>query len=264
MDRLKTVRWNRDINFDERSRSFVYGEGVLGPPAEVRRLDDIRDTFLDSSANGPDWLYAIAMDVYREEHRTILEDAMILLGVVAYNRGCVGREPVRSQGHVHRVSSHSGWSPPEIFEIWQGRAIVVMQESTDEDDGTCYAVSAEPGDHVIVPPGWPHMVVNASRDEPMVFGAVCDRGYEGFEYNLLREREGFAYLPVFGDNGGIRWERNGNYRSPRLVEKRPGRYEGCAACTDGGVYTTMCEQPDRFAFVARPGRCRDLWKQFIP
>lgn len=264
MDSANTLHWKRDIDFDESTRSFRYAEGVSGPPAEVRGLEDIRDAFRDPTATGPDWLYAIAMDVYRMEHRTILEEAMILLGVVAYNRGRVGYEPVRSQGHVHRVSSHSGWSPPEIFEIWQGRAIVVMQETAEADAGTCYAVTAGPGDKVIVPPGWPHMVANASVDETMVFGAVCDRAYDGFEYDRLRIRGGLAYLPVFDASGVIHWQRNENYRSARLVEKRPSLYAGCTALPDGSAYRTMCEDPGRFACVPWPGRCREAWEQFVP
>lgn len=52
----------------------------------------------------------------------------------------------RSQpGHVHRISQHSGWSPPELYEIWQGKAIIYMQEYVDDDPGRCFAVLAEAG-----------------------------------------------------------------------------------------------------------------------
>ena len=36
--------------------------------------------------------------------------SIIVFGAVTYASGKLGDEPVRSQGHVHRVSSHSGWS----------------------------------------------------------------------------------------------------------------------------------------------------------
>ena len=42
---------------------FVYGEDVFGPEVEIRRLDDIRESLSDPNAQGPDELYAIAMDV---------------------------------------------------------------------------------------------------------------------------------------------------------------------------------------------------------
>lgn len=53
------------------------------------------------------------------------------------------------------------WSPPKIYEIWAGEAVILMQESTIHDAGRCYAVDAGPGDKVIVPPGWAHATVSA-------------------------------------------------------------------------------------------------------
>jgi glucose-6-phosphate isomerase len=69
------------------------------------------------------------MDVGKDEHREQLKARMLLFGLVTFAAGRLGNEPVRSQGHVHRVSIHSGWSPPEVYEIWSGRAIILMQET---------------------------------------------------------------------------------------------------------------------------------------
>lgn len=78
------------------------------------------------------------MDVGREQIRAELERRMLLFGAVIYAPGKLGEEPVRSQGHVHRVSSHSGWSPAEVYEIWEGAAYVYMQEYAAENPGRCY------------------------------------------------------------------------------------------------------------------------------
>lgn len=101
------------IDVDARRLLFKYGEGVFGPKPEYRRLDGIRASLHDPSCEGPDPVYAIAMDVGKYEHRMRLLQDKLLFGVVAFAAGRLGREPVRSQGHVHRVSCHSGWSPPQ-------------------------------------------------------------------------------------------------------------------------------------------------------
>ena len=79
---------------------FTYGEGVFGPVPEIRRLDDIRASLADPSCSGPEELYAISMDVGREEDRKKIEKRGLLYGAVAYGAGIIGREPVRSQGHI--------------------------------------------------------------------------------------------------------------------------------------------------------------------
>ncbi|HYN04677.1 MAG TPA: glucose-6-phosphate isomerase family protein, partial [Vicinamibacteria bacterium] len=99
---------------------FAYGPGIFGPSPEARSLDAIRPSLRDPAREGPDPVYAIVMDVGREEHRAELQRRHLLFGVVTYAAGRLGEEPVRSQGHVHKVASRSGWSPPELYEIWAG------------------------------------------------------------------------------------------------------------------------------------------------
>ena len=154
---------------------FRYGPGVFGPQPETRSLDAIRSSLRDPACTGPDPVYAIVMDVGREDIRAELQRRMLLFGAVIYASGKLGEEPVRSQGHVHRVSSHSGWSPPEVYEIWDGAAYVYMQEHVADDPGRCYAIIAKPGDVVVVPPAWAHAAISADHSDFMVLGALCDR-----------------------------------------------------------------------------------------
>src|SRR5665648_442146 len=97
---------------------FEYGQDVFGPKVENRTLDSIRKSLHDPQCSGPDPVYAIAMDVGKSEHLPILKRLHLLYGAVTYAAGKLGNEPVRSQGHIHRVSPLSGWSTPEVYEIW--------------------------------------------------------------------------------------------------------------------------------------------------
>ena len=184
-----------DLCIRDDELAFQYGPGVFGPVPEMRRLDDIRKSLRDPECAGPDPVYGIAMDVCVEEHHQDLRRRMLLLGALVYASGKLGEEPVRSQGHIHATASHSGWSPPELFEIWEGSAIIYAQETADDNPGRCFAISAEVGDQVVVPPGWAHCVINADRTRRMAFGAWCDREY-GFDYRGVRAHGGLAWFPI--------------------------------------------------------------------
>ena len=157
---------------------FVYGEDVFGPEVEIRRLDDIRESLSDPNAQGPDELYAIAMDVGDKADRDEIAKRNLLFGVVTYAAGMIGREPVRSQGHKHAISASCGASTPEVYEIWDGEAVIYMQESGSDNPEKCYAIYARPGDVVIVPPGYVHATVNAdvNRNLTLVHGACGTTG----------------------------------------------------------------------------------------
>jgi glucose-6-phosphate isomerase len=249
-----------DLQLSENSLSFIYGPGSFGPDAEMRSLDAIRPSLLDPHCSGPDPVYGICMDIGKVKDREELERRYLLFGVVAYAAGTLGCEPVRSQGHVHAISPHSGWSAPELFEIWQGNAIVYAQESAGNDPGRCFAVEAGPGDHVVVPPGWAHCVINADPGERMAFAALCDRQY-GFSYEGVRAHRGLAWFPLL-EAGRIQWQRNPSYMPSRLQVRRPRQYDELNVRNDMPLYTQFEKGPDALQWVSEPQRAMQAWKNF--
>lgn len=241
---------------------FFYGQGVFGPKEEVRRLEDIRHSLEDKNCDGPEELYAIVMDIGNEEDRISMKNRNLLFGAVTYAAGVIGQEPVRSQGHIHAISRSCGASTPEVYEIWEGRAVIYIQQSAEDNPGRCYAVYAEAGDVVIVPPGWVHATVNPDVKHNMTFGAWCVRDY-GFRYEEIRRHNGIAYFPKVGRDG-IWWKPNPSYQGGKLVEKRARAYEDFGLKPGISIYTQFQENKDLFLFVARPLDYPKLWEKYEP
>lgn len=250
-----------EIEFDP--FAFHYGQDVFGPDIEIRRLDTVRASLLDPGCTGPDALYAIAMDVGLEPDREKLNVGGLLFGVVAYAAGRLGREPVRSQGHVHKLSSNSGWSPPEIFEIWSGRAIIYLQQSDGDDPERCIAIEAECGETVVVPPGWAHAAISADPTSPLVFGAWCDRD-PGFLYDGIRRHGGLAWFPIFSQAGDLAWCPNLRYRERALEHRRARPYPDLGLRPELALYRHLSECPDAIAWVSDPARLAHVWPEFQP
>ena len=242
---------------------FRYGKGIFGPEVENRSLDSIRKSLRDPDCKGPDPVYSIAMDVGKTEHYPIFTKLHLLYGAVTYAAGRLGNEPIRSQGHIHKVSPLSGWSTPEVYEIWSGKAIIYMQEKVEDQPGRCFAVIAGPGEVVIVPPYWAHATISADSGHPLTFGAWCDREY-GFEYEAVREYKGLAWFPVFTENGLIEWQKNLNFMQSNLIVKTPEAYTLLGLETGKPIYTQFEENHNKFNFVPFPELVKELWKNFIP
>ncbi len=251
-----------DIEFDREQFSFVYRKETFGPARpEIRKLDDIRQSLLDPNSTGPENVYAIAMDVGRSEHLSELKRRMLLYGVVAYSAGQIGNEPVRSQGHIHRISPHCGWSTPELVEVWEGRAIVYLQKEVADDPETCIAIEALPGEVVLIPPAWAHYIVNANPEEVMVFGAFCDREY-GFVYKGIRDRGGLAWFPVYESGGRINWKRNPKYGDSQLMLHRARKYPELSLDSSLSIYEQFARNPESLQWVSEPGKYAPLWDSF--
>lgn len=258
---------NFDPGFDIRVTSqplgFEFGQTAFGPRSELRPLDAIRPSLRDPRASGPDPVYAIAMDVGKRVHRQELQQRMLLFGCVTYAKGRLGDETVRSQGHVHKISSHSGWAAPEIYEIWAGKAFIYMQEFAADDPGRCYAIEAEPGNIVVIPPGWAHTSMSADPSEYLTFGALCDREY-GFLYEEVRRRHGLAWYALLDSNGHICWAPNPNYQRSDLIVRKPGDYQAFGLERGRPLYAQFEANPDKLQWVSKPGFAVRLWKDFQP
>jgi glucose-6-phosphate isomerase len=252
-----------NVEIDPETLEFRYGAGVRGPKTEFRTLDAIRSSLMDPGCEGPSPVYSIAMDVRREEDERALKAQYLLFGVVAYTAGQLGREPVRSQGHVHVIAAHSGWSPPELFEIWEGKAIIYAQERATDDPGRCVAVTSLPGEKVVVPPGWAHAVINADIHRGMVFGAWCDREY-GFDYAGVRAHGGLAHFPVVQADGAIEWIANDRYRAARLEQRGSRQYPELELDPIEPIYTQYRRHANSVQWVAQPERFAELWSRFEP
>ena len=242
-----------DITPVQSPMGFTYGAGVFGPEVEIRRLEDIRASLRDPQCKGPEQVYSIAMDVGKEEHRALLNKLHLLFGVVTYSAGKLGQEPVRSQGHIHKISPYSGWSTPEIYEIWSGEAIIYMQEYAED----------QPGDVEIVPPYWVHATISANPRLPLTFGAWCDRDY-GFVYEGVRKHRGIAWFPVFNGSDELEWIANSMYDSSHLICKSPSDYISLDIRKGVSIYRQFEENPEIFLYVPNPALKAEVWRDFEP
>ena len=240
-----------------------YGSDMFGPPPELRRLDAIRASLRDRDCVGPDPVYAIVMDVGRPADRDELAARSLLFGVVAYAAGRLGNEPVRSQGHVHKISRNSGWAAPEIFEIWQGRALIYMQQRAEDDPGRCLAIDARPGERVVVPPAWAHAVISADPLQPLVFGAWCDRDY-GFVYDGVRAHGGLAWFPLLDGEGAVCWTPNQRYHGRPIIVRRARAYRDLGLDENIPLYAHLRRLPAAVQWVSNPGLVANAWEDFEP
>jgi glucose-6-phosphate isomerase len=251
------------IEFLNDPMGFRYGRGVFGPTPEYRSLNAIRPSLRDPNCQGPDPVYAIAMDVGLQDDFDELEKRMLLFGIVMYAAGRLGNEPVRSQGHVHAISPHSGWSAPELFEIWEGKAVIYAQENSGDHPGRCLAIEASPGDKVVMPPAWSHFVANADTRSPLVFGAWCDRQY-GFDYTAMRAHHGLAWFPTLERGGEICWEPNPNYSPSRLQKRGARTYAELGLSPERPIYQNLQSDPESIQWVSDPAKFHELWRHFEP
>ncbi len=243
-----------DVALDEEALALTFGDAVIHPDGERRRLAEVRATLEDPAALGPDHLYTIYMDICRAEHHAALLRQSLLYGAVVYNHGRIGRERVRSQGHRHSRKSGTQLRYAEVYEFWAGHGFVYLQKECEPQVTRALLIPVGPGDKVIVPLGWVHLTI-ASEHEALAFGAWCAR--EGrLEYDELRALGGPAHF-VLADGEVI---ANPRYQAVAEVEVvAPGDLPQLGMPTDVPIYRAWEENPETFDFLPRPELVEQAW-----
>lgn len=244
-----------DLGLDPSCLTLTFGPHVCHPPGETRTLAQARPMLEDKCAQGPDHLYTIYMDIYREEDGLALRAQGLLYGAVVYNHGTVGRERLRSQGHIHATKPGTGLRYSEVYEFWTGHGCVYLQKECASTVTRAFRVRVGPGDKLVIPFGWVHLVVTEG-DESLSFGAWCARE-NSLEYACLRAMGGPAYY--FLADGSL--EPNPRYaRVPPIVDATPRDFPDLGIPLDRPIYTSWREQPGLYAFMAQPEMVGDIWE----
>ncbi|MDH3730611.1 MAG: hypothetical protein OES13_05765 [Acidimicrobiia bacterium] len=242
------------MRLESRDLSLTFGEGLNQPEREIRRLEDIRPMLWQPDASGPEHLYSVYMGIGRAEDDSAIRSQGLVYGSMIFSPGLVGDEPIRSQGHLHAFAP-GGLRYSEVFQFWTGEGYLYLQKEVGPDVTRALFVRVSPGDIVVLPGDWMHLVVNVGS-EPLSFGAWAARDNQ-FEYGQLRALGGPAYF-VMAD-GEI--APNPRYRSVAPVEiADPRDIPTLGIPADRPIYETWQADPHMLDFVADPELARVSWQ----
>jgi glucose-6-phosphate isomerase, archaeal len=243
------------VRLDPEALALEFASGITTAPVQVRRLDEVRALLCDPASDGPEHLYTIYMDIRVPGLADTLRAHGLGYGAVVYNHGALGREALRSQGHVHSLAPDTGVGYSELYEFWHGRGLVYMQDRATADVSDVVVVEAGPGDKVAIPPGWAHATVNLGGG-PMAFGAVYALDAK-LLYEPLRKLQGTAHY-VLADGT---YEPNPRYSSVPPVRRTPPHL--IPECGVDPGRPALAGDLARLDFVSRPERHPALWPRLV-
>jgi len=166
-------------------------EGELPRPA-VRTVEEMRPVLFDRGCRCRDPLYFMYRDLARSPadwewlHNHHLRYDLTVIPA----RDLCG-ERVKTKGHYH-PRNPAGTGYPEIYEVLEGEAHYLLQSSDLRD---VILMAAEPGDLVIIPPGYGHVTINPSPEETLSMANIVSTAF-GSEYGQYEARHGAAYYEL--------------------------------------------------------------------
>jgi len=174
--------------------------------ADIRYLKDMTDVIYDK-----EWLKTanLDLDLYYM-YRGIEEKDEIRYDITVVPKNLLGTEFTKTKGHYH-VGNYG-----EVYTVLEGQAIYLMQKANDNGVEDVYAVKAEKGDVVVIPPNYGHVTINPSQDQDLKMANWLSINCKS-DYLPYTEKQGACYL--YTTNG---WIKNENYKMvPELRFEEP-------------------------------------------
>jgi glucose-6-phosphate isomerase len=243
------------------SDTLVFRDGIAAPSPEARTIEEVRPYLEDGAARAARRdAYLMYRGVMREEDRELFSRTNLRYDITVIFPGNLGREFPKTIGHVHAVKPGTSLTYPEVYEVLSGTAYFLFQRMEAEGvAGEVYLVVTEPGEKVVVPPGFGHVTVNP-KDEPLIVANLF-RDNVTSDYTSFKSHRGGAYYVGKYDEGvvgadtrnGIAVARNGRYRRfDRLSVVRPREVYGLGIDFGKPLYRAFTGNPTAFAFLDAP------------
>jgi glucose-6-phosphate isomerase len=174
-----------------------------------RPHEKMKEVLMDPSAKGP------------EIHYYMIRGGVDKKNITVWETGTVGKEYIKTYGHYHVGQLD------ETYWIVNGEGIVLLQTRREDSNGrpiddeieTFKAIKVKAGDHVFIPSGTGHLVVNIGKnwlvtvdDSPVNFEEVDPVSLPGHaDYEPVKKLQGFAYY-VVEEDGKPKLVKNTKYK----------------------------------------------------
>ncbi|TSA46218.1 hypothetical protein D4R52_00935 [bacterium] len=211
---------------------FLDFAGSVAPVAPaIRDFSSMRSYLKDASS--PYWrrdVYHMYRGVAREEHEQAIREANLEYDLTVIPPGKIGNEYVKTIGHYHAYKPGAPVRYPEVYEVVYGKVFWILQSASDDLERLekVYAISAERGEKIIVPPGYGHVSVNPT-DDVLILSNWQSLGNKGI-YEPYEKHNGAAYYVTeahrLGTNGkttqDFEFAPNLTYNHvPKLIHAKP-------------------------------------------
>ncbi len=165
---------------------------------DIRKLSDIKEVVYDQ-----EWLkIASNLELYYM-YRGLEKKDGLRYDITVIPAKMLGSEFTKTKGHYH-VGAYQ-----EVYIVLEGKAIYLMQKTGKEESETedVYAIEAQKGDVVVIPPFYGHVTINPSKTEELKMANWVSPQCKS-DYSLYEKLQGACYY--YTKQG---WIKNKNYKS---------------------------------------------------
>lgn len=252
-----------EIILDTEATEVLFGKGINIDKKSVRSWEEMRG-FIEETAAVPtrEEVYTVWRNVAKHDDLHNIREKKLRYDITVIPEGVFAglrKEFFRTAGHYHPLKPGTDTAYPEVYEVISGSAYFVLQRRSNEESGIIgeiYAVAAETGEKIVMPPGFGHVSINTG-DQPLVLSNWINDTFS-YDYEPYRIFGGPGYRLIKGIvDGTVEFEKNSSYKEVADVRKlRPREHPEFGLSKKRPLYA-LTNDLDRMEFLSNPERFSD-------
>jgi len=175
----------------------------------------------------------------------------------------LGKEYNKTAGHYHSAIEDTSFTYPELYELIKGDAYYLMQKLEGDKIIDIYAVRAESGDKILMPPGYGHFTFFLSKESIRMSNWTPSNSLS--DYDKIKQKHGAGYYALVDKNAadGVRWVKNENYSEvPPLRFLKPTNFEDIGLVKDVNMYG-LAKSLEKLDYLNNPQNYPELWERIL-
>jgi glucose-6-phosphate isomerase len=191
------------------------------------------------------WMYRYFEAVKDKE---TFEKADLEYDLTVIKNGKIGEEYVKTVGHYHARVPRQNISYPEVYEVIEGQIEYLLQSMPDKDGKVdVILVQTEPGDKVVVPPGYGHISINIGNEVALSSNLQKRDLPASANYDFFNQHEGGAF---YRTEKGL--EPNSKYIINSLRIVKATEQPNMGLVKSKSLYDSFLQEPSKFGFLLKP------------
>jgi glucose-6-phosphate isomerase len=228
----------------------VFDKLMKKPELEIKSYKKYRTFFKSSELDKNKKMYYIYRNSCLKKDLSVFQRNGLRYDITAILPGNVGREPIRTIGHVHKSLAKIG-QPTEIYQVLYGMALFILHETKTN---IIYRIERKAGQKIVIPGNCAHITVNRSNSKPLIIANIFVNKKDVSDYGFFKKTNGPAWYPI-RKNSSIVFEKNPE------VDKKVKLAPLSKKCSlpkwisqTMPLYKEFVNRPDKFIFLSRPNK----------
>jgi glucose-6-phosphate isomerase len=198
----------------------IYSSKEIEFVRDFRTALQLKDVLFAPDAVEPDKIlfYLDHLNQAASSTMSLLAQQGLTYGFTTLPAVKIGREFVKTHGHIHPQLPGSSLTNPEVYAQIYGTMWLFLEKHNPDDLSAvedCVLYEMKPGSMITIPPGYAHMQINPGS-EPSITAGLYGKLIKP-EFDFFKKMKGFAYY-ILQTKSGVEFAPNMNYPTPPALK----------------------------------------------